>query len=480
MKKWLTRFLVLTVAVTLLNHFSLTTYAVSTIDTFTSISYTEEAGTPVPVAPNIVIRDVAGFNENGSLEFSVTGAKPSEQLAVTQVSDADAICTGLDEVSVFDNTVYLGTGASYKAIASIDSVKNGQNGNPLKINFSRELENANFNEGKTNTNLQNGELPGWTIAHGTYYLTTSGLNERSLGNHLSISGSGPYTLTKADPSGYSYDTDFNYGNGHAAWLYESVERPTGQLRTTVTIDTNAGGAGGRALKLTSSGQVVHDNDDNPTAKYGSHFGPAITSTPFTAKKDDTLSLDWKAQHNNDHYEVYAYVRNTDTSDKTLLFYGRGENQNWTTSRATIPADGTYEFIFINGTYDKTGKFWVGSTLYVDNIQVYGETYSDDVATKIAKLVTYSSTDTDPSGTRTVNLNVVNKNSENITAIATINIINQFSHAPTMTASSLNPNYNDGATSEGALFDNAACSTIESADRFNRLVIYCFRLVGWKS
>lgn len=471
LKKWFAKFLALSVLISVINPFGLVAYAVSTIGSFngTSVSYDEASVTPIQVAPNISITDADGFNENGSLEFTVTGAKTSEQLDVTRVANVGAILTGLDAVSIYQNTVYLGTGGAYKAIASIDGVKNGQNGNALKINFSRELENANFDAGTVNLNLAANDLPGWTIAHGTYNLTAAGLNQRSLGNELTIAGAAPYTMTKANPAGYSYTTDFNYGGGTAPWLFESVERPRGTLSTTVSIVTDAGGAGGRALKLTSSGQVVNNNNDGGTDKYGSHFGPVITSAPFTAKSGDTLSMDWKAQFNQDHYEVYAYVKNTGTNATTLLFYGRGENQTWTTSTATIPADGTYEFIFINGTYDKTGMFGVGSTLWIDNIKVYGETYSGAVATKIAKLVTYSSTDADPSATRTVNIKVVNKNSEEATASATININGQFSHAPTLTASSYNPNYNNGATSDNNLFYSTASSTVESADRFERLV-----------
>jgi hypothetical protein len=473
-QKWMSLLLVIALMLSLTNPGFIPVSAASVIQNYngTTVNFDETAGTPVVLAPALNIVDADGFNENSYIEFEITGAKSSETLGLVKVANIGAVSTILNEISILGNLVYRGTGASYEAVGSIDAVKNGLNGQPLRINFSRELENANFTEGATNTNFDDKDgvitnaLPGWTVDHGTFNLTDAGLNSRSLGNALTIAGGGPYTMTKADPSGYSYTTDFNYNAG--AWLYESVERPSGGLTTQVKIVTNQGGVGDRALELNSSGSVVGNN--GAPEKYGSHFGPVVYSASFAAKEDDVLSMDWKAQFVQDHYEVYAFIKNTGTGVYTLLFYGRGENQSWTTSTGTIPADGTYQFVFINGTYDKTGGFVVGSKLWIDNIKVYGDTYSQEVAQGIALKATYDSTDKDPDATRTVTLRVVNKNSEMSTATATVNINNQFSHAPSITTTVNNPQFNDGSTSTGLIFSSTNASTVEAAEKFDELTL----------
>ena len=122
----------------------------------------------------------------------------------------------------------------------------------------------------------------------------------------------------------------------------------------------------------------------------------------------------------------------------------------------------------DGTYDKTGGRAVGSYLWIDNIKVYGETYSAAVIQAIILKATYQSEDKDPTSTRTVNLTVVNKDSESATASKTINITNQFSHAPTLTASAADSVYNKGATGTGILFNGTDANTIESSERFEEL------------
>jgi hypothetical protein len=63
--------------------------------------------------------------------------------------------------------------------------------------------------------------------------------------------------------------------------------------------------------------------------------------------------------------VFGYVLNTANGntitvlDQTQLSYG---NTAWTTAHVTIPADGTYKFVFVNGTYDATCGLAAGASL----------------------------------------------------------------------------------------------------------------------
>ncbi|NCB43137.1 MAG: S-layer homology domain-containing protein [Clostridia bacterium] len=444
----------------------------------TSVDYDETAGTPVVIAPTVSITDPVGFDENGYVEFAITDSKSVEDLDFQRVSSTAEISTGSGIISIYGDLVYKGNGSEYDAIAGIDSVKDGQNGQPLRINFSRELENASFKEGPTGSALTTETLPGWSVESGTFDLTANGLNLRSLGRSLTFSASPlgsplPYTVNGL---GYSYQTDFDYSTGDSAWYYESVERiqDPPNLRTTVMIDT-IGSGDSRSLKLSSTGQVVSGN--GTPQKYGSTFGPVVRSAEFSAKAGETLSLDWKAQYNGDHYEVYGYIKNTTSGVYTLLFYGRGQEiSSWVTSTSTIPGDGTYQFVFINGTYDKTGGYAVGSELWIDNINVYGDTYADDVVEAIALKATYVSDDKDPPATRTVNLTVVNANGQLATESATINITNQFDHAPELTATAQNPCYNTGTTSADLVFSSASSDTIEADQSFAEITMTVSGLV----
>ncbi|MCI2000550.1 MAG: S-layer homology domain-containing protein [Clostridia bacterium] len=469
-------------------------YAASTITgvTGTSVDFNEMSPTPVLALPNLRLSSTSSFGSKSYVEFSVDSADAYDQLGLQEVSDKASISTENGKVSVCDGIVYLGNGSAYDAIGAVDSAENGEDGNKLKIVFKRTLPNANFLDGQTGTIFSDGNtLEGWTIKNGVYDLYGNHLNLRSNGTKYTSMGEStkPHEITGTDKNGdpYTYTSDWYIPPlSNSAWEYESVERPDpsstwGPFTTTVSIDDTAGGSGGRSLKLTSKGNVIIDNtgagDPNGGVaygsgieKFGSAFGPVVTSDSFTAKAGEKISIDWKAVRQMDDYEVYGYVRNVTTNVYTLVFYGRGASQPWTTSEGTIPDDGTYQFVFINGTYDQTGGYAVGSYLWIDNIQVYGSAYSADVAQQIALLVNYKCTSEDPESTRNLNVKFVDEDGESgaATAASTINIVNQFSHPPEFTATAKNPAYNNGSDGKDILFSNADATTIENTESFSEL------------
>ncbi|PKM56381.1 MAG: hypothetical protein CVV00_00360 [Firmicutes bacterium HGW-Firmicutes-5] len=468
-----------------------TILAVPTIDgvTGTNVNYDELEGTPVLAQPDLIIGSDKEFDENSYIEYSITDSDQYDQIGIQEVADAGLISTGNDVISVFEGIVFKGNGSTYDAIASVDSVKNGQDGSNLKIIFERALPNANFLDGTTNTNLGTNDLAGWTIQNGIFNLTEAGLNQRSLSREYdSITPGDPVTIVGPGNS-YTYTTGFNYGSGiddtdsptsygndGYAWPRESREGPS-SLSTTVQIATDEGGTGGKSLALSSSGQVTA-NAPRPETVYGSAFGPVVISEPFLATADENLSLDWKARFDADHYEVYGYLVETMMTEATgddvyhLIFYGRGENQAWTTATSTIPVTGEYRFMFINGTYDKTGGRAVGSRLWIDNIKVYGSKYSPAVAQAISVLVTYQNTTKDPEDTRNLMIKVVDEDGEGaaVTASSTITITNQFDHPPIITTTGNHPNFSNDANKDGDLYASTDATTVEAADLFDKLTL----------
>jgi len=449
----------------------------------TSVNYDEVSGAPVVAMPGLNISSDKQFDQNSYVEYWIDSANTHDNLGLQEVADANAISTVDGSISVFRGIVYKGNGVTYDAIASVDSILDGQNGSKLRIAFERALPNANFLEGTTGVNLSTNELTGWEITHGTFNLTAAGLNTRSLSRaYDSIDATGSPVVITGPGNAYTYTTNFDYSSGVSpssiyAWSRESREAPNGTLTTSVMIDTTNGGTGGRSLTLQSNGSVTA-NPTPPNSSFGSHFGPVVVSAPFLATAGEQISLDWKAQFISDHYEVYGFVVETkgtaDISDDThhLMFYSRGENQVWTTATGTIPNTGEYKFMFINGTYDKTGGLAVGSRMWIDNVKVFGTKYSAQIVEDIALLVTYFNTSVDPENTRTLNIKVVDEDGEGtaVTDTSTINISNQFSHPPTLTSTGLNPNFNKGVTSTGSLFAATSSSTVEAADRFVELTL----------
>ncbi len=434
----------------------------------TNIDYDEADGGDVLVAPSIQVT-----GESKYIEFEIGDATVNEVLGLQTVGNPD---TGNGVVTIVGTYVYLGDGVNADIIGSIDPNNDGQNGDKLRIRFSDNIPNGDFTEA-----LVGSDIPNWTEYDEG--IVMGSLASRSQGNALTISGTGPYTMTKADPNGYSYETDYDYGqasgnlNHEIAWMHESIERPTGTLTTSLSIVNDANAVGGVALELSSGGSVVSDNSYNGSVRYGSHFGPYIVSDAFTANEGDGLSLDWKAVANSDQYEVYGFLVNADTDEHNLFFYGRGSSQDWTPAAGAIPADGNYKFKFVNGTYDKTGAYAVGSYMYIDNIRLMGSNPRPaPIVQQIIRLVTYSSSDPDPATTRTLSLTLENNATGISTQTATININSQYNHPPTLDLDAASPILGIGANEAVTLFNNSDASTVEAGEHFTGMSLTANTLV----
>ena len=205
------------------------------------------------------------------------------------------------------------------------------------------------------------------------------LASRSQRGPVAISGIGPYTVRGTDAvSGepYEFVTDWNYNASNAGWQNESDERAGSSM--TLSSNTNASFLNRNGvMQLSSNGGCQGSNFFDGKTTYCSAFGPDVYSKPFTATVGQAVSFDWAAQRITDDYEIYAYLVKVSgngfgtPADHTLIAYGRGNTQAWTTSSKKIPADGTYRFRFVNGTYDQTGGQAIGSNMYIDNVLKLG-------------------------------------------------------------------------------------------------------------
>lgn len=218
------------------------------------------------------------------------------------------------------------------------------------------------------------------------HIVLGDLASRSQQKPVNISGIGPYVVSGTDSrtgEPYSFVTDFNYTPTNPGWQRESGERALSSFTHSTNRNSTWGGRDD-VLRLFSGGNCQGGNLFDGFTAYCSAFGPEAWSAPFEATEGEAVSFDWAASGGGDDYEIYAYLVEVQpdededsgfdfgTEDShTLLVYGRGDTQGWTTASGPVPRDGTYRFRFVNGTYDKTGGLAIGAELFVDNTIVVG-------------------------------------------------------------------------------------------------------------
>jgi len=294
----------------------------------------------------------SGFSPGGSPPVSVTiGRFPTTDLVVdsdTQIRVKTPVRTGNDlEVGAFQ--VHVTVGAEGEQATSSD---------PVYFSFAPKLG---------------------TISTGTVILEH--LASRSQRKPVIRSTVGPPYLVEGSETvtrngvsqtlPYSYFTDVNYV-GHVAYGFESDERSITTSWNTSNSKQSTTFAGKPAMQLSSSGSCTGQNFFDGKTTYCSVFGPEVYSESFFGKEGQSIAFEWAANAGNDDYEVYAFLVNQANQEHTILLHSLGRTRGWTTSAGNIPADGVYQFRFVNGSYDATGGFVLGSNMYLSPSAIVGE------------------------------------------------------------------------------------------------------------
>jgi hypothetical protein len=442
----------------------------------TSSTNFDELGAPVVFASDITLNGAESVNySDGYIEFSIINASNTQTLGLVR---RETPITDQGVISWVGDSLFIGDGGSSRIIGSVNATLNGANGVNLRINFSSSLVNAQFTQGSGST------IPGWTVNNQQVYSTgDSSILSRTQGRqYVSSAPSGSLFLITGPSSSYTYLSNRSYNSGATAFegvsnigAIAATTSMTGDPTFTTTIVNDANATGGRALRLFSNGWV--NSNFRQKAQYASAFGPEVFSSPFTAFAGDTLALDWRASGAGDDYEVYGYIQKLDandqpTNERTLLFYGRGGSQPWTTSTGTIPSNGRYRFHFINGSYDFSGGGLLGAEFFIDNIRITGGDINNLIVNQLFNLVTYQDSSVDPVNQTTVNILRSTSAAPTPTKIAeaTITLSNPLNHKPTLSATALSDRRyveNDNATS---LFSNTAIDPIEAGQKIKQLQI----------
>ena len=216
-----------------------------------------------------------------------------------------------------------------------------------------------------------------SISNGTFESETgssvtgwTALNSRIDLGVTSIAG-----CTTVDTSDYTTlrDWDSRYASRHPSARPPSSDPSVNN--DSLTLNFNSGPTfGTEAVNVSAgdfarSGNVLRLQSNMNTSTIGGYVvhGPAVYSDTFTASTIDDLTIDWAADDNGDDYHVLGYLLNTATCAQTEVIDSTGESSAWQSQSVAIPSNGTYRFVFISGTFDKTFGRLAGGTLYLDNI-----------------------------------------------------------------------------------------------------------------
>ncbi|MDC0042761.1 hypothetical protein OAJ10_03280, partial [Paracoccaceae bacterium] len=203
----------------------------------------------------------------------------------------------------------------------------------------------------------------------------------------------------------AYEDRVNFGNNFTLADGSSIPTPTDLQMATVTYDQGSGNPHPSVLRndnvALSSMPSFDVNVDNGKLKleqgrfsvqvgYGIVHGPAAVSDTFSATVGDVLRLDYTATGNHDDYHVAGYVFNTTTNAITLAINETGTTGSGRKS-VEITEAGNYRFVFVNGTFDRSGGLVVGADMTIDNIESEKQYSIPDAAVQqLLRSTSYSS------------------------------------------------------------------------------------------
>ncbi|WP_040727377.1 DUF4347 domain-containing protein [Thiomicrorhabdus sp. Kp2] len=338
--------------------------------------YVEQANPILPLTDTVI--DTAEDYSGGYIDFEIDSVTTTEILGLEDDGSASTVD---GEVSVVGNTVYLGDGSSAKVIGQIDGTFNGQNGQKLRINFSVDFTNGDFN------------------------LSTAGLLSSKTGDIINIDG---WTIVN-DRVIFGQDT------------IDGLPTPvdTDWPRTTNGLDDTG------TLSSSTYKTYVHQdgNGDNSIQMYSTMWsntgfevirGPYIYSDASVAlEAGDSVQFDWKAQGGGDAYDVFGYIIDVNDPINYQIILNETASSasvttNWATESIAVSQSGQYQFVFVSGTWDATGGTLLGAQLFIDDVKVTQANAAGGLESSVLEALSHKVTYQDSADLSALN-STVNKN-----------------------------------------------------------------------
>lgn len=205
-----------------------------------------------------------------------------------------------------------------------------------------------------------GHIPGWSI-----YTPGTSLGVPA---HLRMNGFSTILgcPTPNDPTPTYADTPTPYADKDAP-----VRMTYNWQVVNGAVDSQFGGT--NILELNSRGTSV---------SYGVVRGPYVVSdNPIQVAAGDNIYFHWKAEGGGDDFDVFGYLIEQDpitpASCRSIILLDSSGPQygsmftSWERAERTIQPgeDGIYKFVFVCGTYDRSGGRALGAKLFLDNIDI---------------------------------------------------------------------------------------------------------------
>jgi len=141
--------------------------------------------------------------------------------------------------------------------------------------------------------------------------------------------------------------------------------------------------------------------------YGIVHGPAAVSDAFAATQGDILKLDYQAVAGGDDFHVAGYLIDSN-NQITLAINETGKNRGGTIS-VEVPTSDNYRFVFVTGTFDRSGGRAVGASMTIDNIRAENPyNITNDIVQKMLRSIKYSSSSNDQAAVKDVQIKLNNK------------------------------------------------------------------------
>ena len=186
---------------------------------------------------------------------------------------------------------------------------------------------------------------------------------------------------------------------------------------------------GNAMELFTS-KLKFAADSAPgagdNAAFGIYHGPAVVSDQFRAEKGQFLRLNYTAAGDVDDYHVAGYIYEVDAvtgnpikdangDDKIIMALSEtGDVQLNGRASVEITEGGDYRFVFIVGTFDKTGGLAAGASMRIDNIVAeFPYSISEEAVSAMLQSVHYGNDSTVSSGTKTITTTLRNSDDSHL-------------------------------------------------------------------
>ena len=262
-------------------------------------------------------------------------------------------------------------------IGEIDGTKNGQNGAALRINFYPDATIPGT------SNILNGDFSGGGTSWNVY-------NDRvDFGSTFTVNGRvipTPSEAVMAQATIVNYNVASNDSSGRTPPSNDDAVLDTDRdPQINYSVSTGAG-----YLSL-NTGNFWFENGHGS----GVLHGPATVSDPFAATQGDFLKLGYNAQGGGDWYHVASYLVGSDGTITMALNEWGNRTNGWQDLSVEVPKTDTYQFVFVNGTWDMSGGKLAGASMLIDNIKAERPyNITDSTVQKLMTSTNYSSSSND--------------------------------------------------------------------------------------